>query len=162
LNERAIDTVVFGARVGVAFPFEFELATAAGQTLLRVDQLRDRSMGWWSTRNAIPGPLFNVSQGPGRPPLIGFLRDDPQGSTSSTSDRSGADVEMDVYAWSVGVSLFLGASAYYILGDRLLSAPRNPGKPDWSGYRHGFVQVNRPVDVPGQPRHPLQWFGSAE
>jgi hypothetical protein len=128
-----IDTLVFGAAVGVAFPFE-----------LRGRPLRVKpSFGWIRYKIDVEGRMLRATcalydptnlesnacisfdvVGPDAGPdgQHGFTREivlGAQGSQSFNGIGGGLDIEMDV--WRVGqfgVSLFLGGRFYRTLGDR--------------------------------------------
>jgi hypothetical protein len=121
-----VDTWVFGARLGAAFPFEF-----------RKRQLRIKpSVGWLSYEVEASGLVIdgsclpttrctNVYSAAGDLLAVGFLRE--VALTGSESRRfhgigPGLELEMDAVRYGpLGISLFVGAGAYAILGDRSIS-----------------------------------------
>ena len=120
-----IDTLVFGANVGVAFPVQL------GDRQIRIKP----SLGWIHYEVEASGRVVDgacdptsrctdVTPFPGTT-FDGFLRETIL--TASDSRRfngigPGLDVEIDTGQFgSLGVSLFLGGRAYYILGDRRIS-----------------------------------------
>jgi len=132
-----VDTLVFGANLGVAFPVQF-----------RDRQLRIKpSLGWINYKVDVDGLVVDAAcaarvQIPGLPNQFmggctdttdstgtvheGFLRQ-PEALAASDSQRfngigPGVDVEMDAgQLGPFGVSLFLGGRAYAIIGDRDIS-----------------------------------------
>jgi hypothetical protein len=132
-----VDTLVFGANLGVAFPVEFM------DRQLRIKP----SIGWINYKVEVDGLVVNAAcaarvQIPGLPNQFmggctdtidstgttheGFLRQ-PERLAASDSQRfngigPGVDVEMDAgQLGPFGVSLFLGGRAYAVLGDRDIS-----------------------------------------
>jgi hypothetical protein len=125
-----VDTLVFGANLGVAFPIR------AANRQLRIKPY----FGWINYKvdanavvvNAACNPPSQCTDQsveiiPGFPPVIipGFLRETVlQASDTKRFDAigPGLDVEMDVGRYGpLGVSLFLGARAYRVLSDRSFS-----------------------------------------
>ena len=121
-----IDTLVYGANLGVAFPLQ------VGRRQLRIKP----SVGWIHYGVEAKGLVVNASCDPAsrctdvtnqfgfvRP---GFLRQ-PEELRASASQKfngigPGLDIEMDTVRFGpLGVSLFLGGRAYRILGDRTIS-----------------------------------------
>jgi hypothetical protein len=115
-----IDTLVYGATAGLSFPARF----------FKREFRFKPSVGWIRYKVSGTGIVVDAEcdppnrctddfQGPG------FLREATlEGSDSRTFDGigPGLDLEMDVYRWGqLGVSLFLGAGAYHVLGDRTFS-----------------------------------------
>jgi hypothetical protein len=129
-----IDTLVFGANLGVAFPFEL-----LGRPL-RVKP----SFGWIRYKIDVEGRVLKVQcptfagsggaettacisfdpDGPSTPPPMqpGFTREITLGAQDSLNFNgigAGLDIEMDTgRVGPFGVSLFLGGRFYRILGDR--------------------------------------------
>jgi hypothetical protein len=121
-----IGTLVFGASLGVAFPLQ------VGNRQLRIKP----SVGWINYKVEVEGLVVDAACDPanrctdvtgiiGLPPDPGFLRETIL--TASDSQRfngigPGLDVEMDTGQFGpIGSSLFLGARAYRILGNRTIS-----------------------------------------
>jgi hypothetical protein len=124
-----IDTLVFGAGLGVSFPARI------GKRQLRIKP----SAGWISYEVDAEGVVVDaacdppercISQSfefiPGFPIIIpGFLRETIlEGSASQRFHAvgGGLDIEMDTGRFGpIGASLFLGARFYRVLGDRTIS-----------------------------------------
>jgi hypothetical protein len=121
-----VDTLVFGASLGVAFPLQ------VGKRQLRIKP----SIGWINYEVDAEGLVVDaacdpenrctdVTGTPGLPPDPGFLRETIL--TASDSQRfngigPGLDVEMDTGRYGpLGVSLFMGGRAYAIVDDRTIS-----------------------------------------
>lgn len=115
-----VDTLVFGASLGVAFPLQF------GKRQLRIKP----SVGWINYEVDAEGLVVD----PDCDPDIlctdvritpGFLRETIL--TASDSQRfnaigPGLDIEMDAGRYGpLGVSLFVGGRAYAVVGDRTIS-----------------------------------------
>jgi hypothetical protein len=138
-----IQTVVWGANVGVAFPFE-----------LRGRQLRVKpSAGWIRYRIHVDGFVLSAAKDDCCPTSMAdqFGRNIREislsGNDSLTLDGigPGLELEMDAFRWGpLGASLFLDGGAYRILGERSVrfsdtqSYPQLGGLPpetytaDWS------------------------------
>lgn len=115
-----VDTLVFGANLGAAFPVE------AGERQLRIKP----SFGWINYKVEAEGLVVDAACGnPNSIPPSAlcnvFLREtilSTSGSQRFNAIGPGLDVEMDVGQYGpLGVSLFLGGRAYAVLGDRTLS-----------------------------------------
>jgi hypothetical protein len=135
-----IDTLVFGANLGVAIPLQ------VGKRQLRLKP----SFGWIHYKVETEGfvvdgacdptlPCTDVSTtmtffDPGPPPMVievpgpvieGFLRETVLEASASKRFNGigpGLDVELDAGRFGpLGVSLFVGGRAYAILGDRTIS-----------------------------------------
>jgi hypothetical protein len=120
-----VDTLVFGAKLGVAFPAQL------GKRQLRIKP----SVGWINYEVGAEGVVVDAACDPvdactpvqpaGGPPTPGFLRDTTL--TANDSGRfngigPGLDIEMDVVRYGpLGVSLFLGGGAYRVLGNRKIA-----------------------------------------
>jgi hypothetical protein len=125
-----IDTLVFGASLGVAFPLQ------VGKRQLRLKP----SVGWINYKVEANGLVveaecdklapFNgkctdFTPVPGFPSLPGFLRETTLKDSASQRFNGigpGLDIEMDTGQYGpLGVSLFMGGRAYAIVGDRTIS-----------------------------------------
>lgn len=125
-----IDTLVFGANLGVAFPLQI------GKRQVRLKP----SVGWINYKVEADGfvvdadcdPLapFNgkcteFTPTPGFPSSPGFLRETTLADSASQRFNGigpGLDIEMDTGQFGpLGVSLFMGGRAYAIVGDRTIS-----------------------------------------
>jgi hypothetical protein len=117
----SLDTLVYGAHAGVAFPFELY-----GRAL-RIKP----SFAWMRYGVHVEGqivdaqcrPLVVARQGCD-PALGGFLREvrlEAKGSKTFDAIGGGLDLEMDTWRWGpVGTSLFTSARIYKVLGDRTI------------------------------------------
>ncbi len=115
-----IDTLVFGANLGVAFPFEF-----------RERQFRIKpSFGWINYKVKAEGFVVDAACGdPNSVPPSTFCTDFLRETVLAASDSQrfngigpGVDLEMDAGELGpFGVSLFVGGRAYAVLGDRKMS-----------------------------------------
>jgi hypothetical protein len=116
-----VDTLVYGANLGVAFPARI------GKRQLRIKPY----VGWINYKVDAEGLVVDAACDPfsactdwGDPVQPGFLRETTL--TGSDSQRfngigPGIDIEMDAARYGpLGASLFLGAGAYYIVGDRTI------------------------------------------
>ena len=115
-----IDTLVYGASLGAAFPLKI------GKRQLRIKP----SVGWINYKVEVEGLVVDADCGdPGAvPPSLlcnDFLRETILSANDSQRFNGigpGLDVEMDTGRFGpIGSSLFLGARAYRILGDRTIS-----------------------------------------
>jgi hypothetical protein len=147
-----VGSLAFGASLGVAFPFQ-----------VRKRQLRIKpSVGWINYEVEAEGFVVDAAcnpasrcndvttPNPSPPPANllnhGYLRETIL--TASDSQRfngigPGLDIEMDAGRFGpLGVSLFLGGGAYYIVGDRTLSFRAE--KELFDQPRHNDVDDNDP------------------
>ncbi|MBW2401387.1 MAG: hypothetical protein JRG80_19390 [Deltaproteobacteria bacterium] len=124
-----IDTLVYGANFGVAFPVR------AWQRQLRIKP----SFGWINYKVKAEGIVVDGACEPANqctdtiiefdpfPPFVtdGFLRETTLTASSSKTFNGigpGLDIEMDTGRFGpLGASLFLGGRAYYILGNRKIA-----------------------------------------
>jgi len=115
-----VDTLVFGANLGVAFPVQF------AEHPLRIKP----SFGWINYKVKADGFVVDAECGNpnGMPPSVlctDFLREtilSASGSQRFNAIGPGLDVEVDVVRHGpLSVSLFLGGRAYAVLGDRAFS-----------------------------------------
>lgn len=126
-----VDTLVYGASVGVAFPLQF------GKRQLRIKP----SFGWLNYKVEADGLVVDAAcndptdpDPPGDCVIVRDVNDDitkqslrERTLTASGSQRfngigPGLDIEMDTGRYGpIGSSLFLGARAYRILGNRSIS-----------------------------------------
>ena len=122
-----VDTLVFGANLGVAFP------ARVGKRQLRIKP----SVGWINYKVDASAIVVDAACAPGACTYSksvfgdfvfinpGFLRETiltSSGSATFNGIGPGLDVEMDVGRYGpLGVSLFLGGRAYRILGDRTIA-----------------------------------------
>lgn len=124
--EARIGTMVYGAHIGVAFPFEFV------ERQFRVKP----SFGWINFKVSGLGVVVDAACDPesactpftpilGQPPDPGFLREvqiSVRNSQRLNGIGPGLDLEMDTGQFGpFGVSLFIGGRAYIILDDRKIS-----------------------------------------
>jgi hypothetical protein len=110
-----VDTLVFGASLGAAFPFQI------GERQLRIKP----SVGWIRYKVEAQGLVVDAACPP--PPNVPTCTRSTLVETSLSGSGSqwfdgigpGLELEMDAGRFSpLGVSLFLGAGGYYTLGDR--------------------------------------------
>jgi hypothetical protein len=170
-TETTIDTLVWGANLGVAFPARL------GKRQLRIKP----SLGWINYEVAANGLVvdaacFRVNATLTRCTDVrlgtgaiqhGFLRETTlEGSDSQRFNGigPGLELEMDVYRWGqLGVSLFLGARAYRVLGDRTISFSDSQQYIDELGNDLAVAEWEVEVD-PWMYRGNLgirfQWLGS--
>jgi hypothetical protein len=118
-----IDTLVYGASLGVAFPLQF------GTRQLRIKP----SVGWINYKVEAKGLVADaLCDPPGRCTNFtafivqyGYLRErtlSGSGSQRFNAIGPGLDVELDTGRFGpIGSSLFIGARGYRILGDRTIS-----------------------------------------
>ncbi len=120
--EARIGTMIYGAHIGVAFPFAF------ADRQFRVKP----SFGWINFKVSTHGLVVDAACSPvgctdftpivGSPPTIGFLREtrlSVRDSQHFNGVGPGLDLEMDTGQYGpVGVSLFIGGRAYLIFDDR--------------------------------------------
>jgi hypothetical protein len=112
-----VDTLVFGASLGAAFPLQL------GERQLRIKP----SVAWINYKIDADGLVVNANCDPTNicTGVGGFLRETIL--TANDSQRfngigPGLDIEMDTVQYGpLGVSLFLGGRAYAIVGDRDIS-----------------------------------------
>jgi len=164
-----IDTWVFGLFMGVAFPVQFE------ERQLRIKP----SIGWINYKVDGKGKVVQAQCNPPDqcvdtilfPPFVtpGFLRDitlDANGSQSFNGIGPGLDVEMDVGRYGpLGVSLFAGARAYHIVGDRSFAFGTEETFDDELGNDRATAEFSVEVD-PWMYRANVgirfQWLGNTE
>jgi hypothetical protein len=112
-----IDTLVYGASLGVAFPVQ------VGKRQLRIKP----SFGWINYKLEAEALVVDADCNPSDQCTIVENRLRERTLTASDSQRfngigPGLDVEMDTGRYGpIGSSLFLGARAYRILGNRTIS-----------------------------------------
>jgi hypothetical protein len=161
-----VDTLVFGANLGVAFPAQL------GKRQLRIKP----SVGWINYKvdgrgfisDAACDPLDRCIEAQA-PPGPGFLRETTlrgSGSQYFNGLGPGLDVEMDVGRYGpLGVSLFGGARAYRILGDRSFDFDASQAFDDQLGNDVATadfeVEVN-PWIYRANVGIRFQWLGSLE
>jgi hypothetical protein len=123
--EARIGTMTYGAHLGVAFPFEF------AERQFRIKP----SFGWINFKMTASGLVVDAacdptnactdfSPVPSQPPLPGFLRETILSARDSQRFNGigpALDLEMDAGRFGpLGVSLFIGGRAYYILDDQTI------------------------------------------
>jgi len=158
-----IDTVVFGASLGVAFPLQF------GKRQLRIKP----SIGWINYEVETEALVVDASCGdPNKLPpnrCNDFLRETTL--TASDSQRfngigPGLDIEMDTGRYGpLGVSLFTGFRAYAIVGDRTISFSAEETFVDRLGMDRAVAQFEVEVDPWIYRAHVgirFHWLGSEE
>jgi len=112
-----VDTLVFGASLGVAFPLRI------GRRELRIKPL----VGWINYKIEAAGLVSDAACSPVTrcTGVGGFLRETTLSATDSQRFNGigpGLDVEMDTVRYGpLGVSLFVGGRAYAVVGDRKIS-----------------------------------------
>jgi hypothetical protein len=169
-----VDTLVYGADLGVAFPIR------AGKRQLRIKP----SLGWINFKIDASAKVVNAACNPsnrctdqsieifpGSPPLIipGFLRETVLQASDSKRFNGigpGLDIEMGVGRYGpLGVSLFLGARAYRVLGDRSFSFTTSESFDDQLGMdvATGTFDVEvAPWMYRGNLGIRFEWLGSAD
>ncbi len=168
-TKATIDTLVFGATLGVAFPAQL------GKRQLRIKP----SIGWINYKVDGEGLVVDGACNPPDqcldsiliPPFVtpGFIRDTTlrgSGSQYFNGIGPGLDVEMDVGRYGpLGVSLLFGARAYRILGDRSFSFDASQSFDDELGNDLATASFGVEVD-PWLYRANVgirfQWLGSSE
>ena len=179
-----IDTLVFGASLGVAFPLkvgkrQLRIKPSVGWIHYKVETnglVVDAACDTFDTPMGPENRCTDVTLVPGDPPEPGFLRETIL--TASKSRRfngigPGLDIEMDTGRYGpLGVSLFMGARAYAVLGDRTISFgatesftdqisdPNSEGKTDVAVGRFE-VKVD-PWIYRGHVGIRFRWLGSRE
>jgi hypothetical protein len=160
-----IDTLVFGANLGAAFPLEF-----AGR------QLRIKpSIAWINYEVEADG--FTVDAACGNPPPVPpaqqtcqtFLREMTLSASESHRFNGigpGLDIEMDTgQVGPLGVSLFLGGRAYAIVGDRSMSFSDSASFDDALGMDVATARFDVDVDPWMFRTHVgirFQWLGDQD
>jgi hypothetical protein len=137
-----IDTVVFGASLGVAFPLQ------VGKRQIRIKP----SVGWINYEVDTEGLVVSANCGTGVDPLC--TSDSLRETTLSASDSKrfngfgpGLDVEMDTGRYGpLGTSLFLGGRAYAIVDDRKISFSTEEIFDDPAGMDRAVGQFEVEVD----------------
>ena len=165
-----VDDLVFGASLGVAFPLRI------GKRQLRIKP----SVGWIHYKLAATGFVVDGACDPQdvctdtnppapSPPLSGFLRETILSASESKHFNGigpGLDVEMDTGRFGpVGASLFLGARAYYVLGDRRITFGTAEAFMDQLGDDVAFGIFEAKVDPWMYRAHVgirFQWLGSED
>ncbi|MCH8891040.1 MAG: hypothetical protein IH827_08185 [Myxococcales bacterium] len=128
-----IDTLVFGASLGVAFPLkvgkrQLRIKPSVGWIHYKVETnglVVDAACDTFDTPMGPENRCTDVTLVPGDPPEPGFLRETILADSASQRFNGigpGLDIEMDTGQFGpLGVSLFMGGRAYAILGDRTIS-----------------------------------------
>jgi hypothetical protein len=168
-----VDTLVFGASLGVAFPLRF------GRRQLRIKP----SVGWINYKVEAEGLVVDgacdppngctdtIIEFPPFPPIVneGFLRETTL--TAGDSQRfngigPGLDIEMDAGRFGpLGVSLFLGGRAYRILDDRTITFGTTEAFDDQLGTDVAVAGFEVEVDPWMYRAHVgirFQWLGSPD
>jgi hypothetical protein len=176
-----VDTLVFGASLGVAFPLQvwkrqLRIKPSIGWINYKVEA--DASVVHAACADVVPIPgLPNQFEG-GCTDTIdsrgdsheGFLRQ-PESLTASDSQRfngigPGLDVEMDTGRYGpLGVSLFMGGRAYAIVGDRTISFGTEETYDDQLGTDRAAARFEVEVDRWIYRAHVgirFHWLGSEE
>jgi hypothetical protein len=156
-----VDTLVFGASLGVAFPLRI------GKRQLRIKP----SVGWINYEVDAEGLVVDANCGPGDTALC--TSDSLREVILSASDSQrfngigpGLDVEMDTVRYGpLGVSLFMGGRAYAIVDDRTISF----GTEEIYDDQHGMDRATARFEVEVDPwifrAHVgirFHWLGSEE
>jgi len=146
-----VDTLVFGASLGVAFPLQF------GKRQLRIKP----SVGWINYEVDAEGLVVDaecdpvtrctdVTPIPGGPTAPGFLRETVLSGSDSQRFNGigpGLDIEMDTGRYgTLGVSVFTGFRAYAIVGDRTVSFGAEETFDDQLGMDRAVAQFEVEVD----------------
>jgi hypothetical protein len=168
-----IDTLVFGANLGVAFPLKI------GERQLRIKP----SIGWINYKVEAEGLVVDAACGtfPAPPPQNtvnrctdvgpnpGFLRETILKGNDSQRFNGigpGLDVEMDAARYGpLGVSVFMGARAYAIVDDRKISFEDTRTFDDQLGMDTAVGRFEVEVDPWIYRVHMgirFHWLGSAE
>jgi len=165
-----IDTLVFGANLGVAFPLRI------GKRQLRIKP----SIGWINYKVNARGLVVDVVCDPdpdigcanwtpvvGDPQVEGNRREtilEAEDSKRFNGIGPGLDIEMDTGRFGpLGTSLFLGARAYYIVGDRNIDFGASESFDDDFGEDTAVARFNVEVDPWLFRAHVglrIQWLGS--
>jgi hypothetical protein len=157
-----LDTVVYGARAGIAFPLkllgrEFRLKPSVGW--IRYDIDASGVVSDAECLNATQGTKTNCNPGsvpvpfpqPTDPPAPGFLRSiQLAGSASDSFDGigGGLDIEMDTTRIGpLGCSLFAGVHAFKILGSRELDFGGSASFPNDDGLGLAPAETSARFDV---------------
>ncbi len=169
-----IDTLVFGANLGVSFPLQI------GKRQLRIKP----SVGWINYKVKAEGLvvdaacdpvdvctdfLFDFDRGFGTFLIPGFLRETILSASRSQRFNGigpGLDIEVDTGRFGpLGVSLFLGGRAYAILGDRTISLRASESFDDVLGTDRAVARFEAKVDPWIFRAHVgirFQWLGSSQ
>jgi len=160
-----VDTLVFGASVGVAFPLQI------GRRPLRIKP----SFAWINYKVDAEGLVSDAACAPtdqctdtiGPPPSFGFLRETILSANDSQRFNGigpGLDVEMDTGQFGpLGISLFMGGRAYAIVGDRTISFGTTESFDDVIGTDVAAAQFEVEVDPWIYRAHVgirFQWLGT--
>jgi len=156
-----VDTLVFGANLGAAFPFQL------GDRQLRVKP----SVAWINYKVDADGLVVNADCDPVNncAGVGGFLRETIL--TANDSQRfngvgPGLDIEMDTGQYGpLGVSLFMGGRAYAIVGDRSISFDSSETFDDQIGMDVAVGRFEVKVDSWMYRAHVgvrFQWLGSGD
>jgi hypothetical protein len=146
-----VETLVFGANLGVAFPVRI------GKRQLRIKP----SVAWINYEVSAEGLIVNAACAfpdgcarvypPGIPTIGHFLRQ-PEAISAKDSQRfngigPGLDIEMDAARYGpLGASIFLGMRAYYIVGDRTMDFGTSQFYNDRLGTDVAVARFNVEVD----------------
>jgi hypothetical protein len=137
-----VDTLVFGASLGVAFPVRL------GKRQLRIKP----SVGWINYEVDAEGLVVDANCGEGD--IAACTSDTLREVTLSASDSQrfngigpGLDVEMDAVRYGpLGVSLFMGGRAYAIVDDRTISFGTEETYDDQHGMDRAAARFEVEVD----------------
>ncbi len=162
-----VDTLAFGANLGVAFPFQF------GKRQLRIKP----SVGWITYKVEAEGLVVDAACNPASactevdpvsgPNIPGFLRETIlTGGTSQWFNGigGGLDIEMDTVRYGpLGFSLLRGARPYRVLGDRTIAFGASESFADQLGMDVATAAWEVEVDPWLYRAHVgirFQWLGS--
>ncbi len=146
-----VDTLAYGANLGVAFPVQI------GKRQVRVKP----SFSWISYEVDAEGVVSDAACAPVSRctdiTIFGFVVPGelrmPSALEGGTSRRfngigPGLDIEMDAVRWGpLGASLFLGARAYYIVGNREISFDASHTYTDPGPFENDVTAANWNVEV---------------
>ncbi len=159
-----VDTIVFGASLGVAFPLQF------GKRQLRIKP----SVGWINYEVKANGLVVDAKCDP---EILctdvrispGFLRETilrGSGSQRFNGIGPGLDIEMDAARYGpLGVSLFIGGRAYAIVDDRTISFDATQSFDDQIGMDTAAARFEVKVDSWIYRAHVgvrFHWLGNQE
>jgi hypothetical protein len=164
ITSAQVDTLVFGASLGVAFPLQF------GKRQLRIKP----SVGWINYKVEAEGLVVDAACGdPDSVPPSRLCNDFLREAILTASDSQrfngigpGVDVEMDTGRYGpLGVSLFTGVRAYAIVGDRTISFSTEETFDDQLGMDRAVGRFEVEVDPWIFRAHVgirFHWLGSEE
>ncbi len=168
-----IDNLVFGANLGVSFPFQFRMRQMRFKPSIGWINFKVNATGFVSDAACNPTEQCTdtITEIPGFPPFItpGFLREvslHGAGDQYFNGIGPGFDIDMDVGRYGpLGVSLLVGMRAYRVIGDRKITFGASQSFNDQLGNDVATASFKVEVDpwmFRGNLGIRFEWLGALE